>query len=1336
MAANDLQSIQRAKTLDLFSEGPVAGLCDANGNILSYADREKGILLDLTAIKNTDGTTAIANVSTDIRLGHANQTAMAGFSAAEEVVPVNTEVKNAFNAIANAVQRQIPAGPYTAVKVSIIMPSFYSYDEDGNMNGASVQLRMQLKLSSSSTWSEVVNTTIQGTSPSQYPRDFRIGLVGDGPWDLRVIRDTLDSTDEAKLQNKTWWGSYTLMTEKRLTYRHCAIAGVEQSSEGSSAILPRAFRLKGLLVKVPSNYNPATRKYTGTWDGNFAGCAITLATAYTAFGTTVIVSALTKKLPNNSPIKITDGTVVSEAYLDGDHNVGATTLKITPIPRNIASGASGWGYILKWTNNPAWIWYDLATNKRYGLGNYIPDDSVDRWSLYSIARYCDAVDDLGNFVGVDDGKGGVEPRFTCTVCIQTQQDAFRLLSDIASVFRGMLFWSSSSIAAVQDSPKSATFNFTNADVVGGEFVYSSSARKSRHTIARVTWNDPDDYYKPKIIDVDGDPTDIDRWGYRPISVNAVGCTSKGQAQRVGKWILLTEKYETETVSFRGGLKAARCRPGMIINVRDRNKTQNRMGGRIKAVGSTTLDLDAPVVISGSGNSILVTKTDGTIVELPVTNSGGTYQTLTVTGSLDGIVANTDWILRRTNLEPTKWRVLNVKEVQKHQFEVIALQYEEDKFAAVEDGTPVHPARTSDLPPVVIPDAPASITISESTVNAGEGVTRRLNIGWSKATSKNVKGYMVEIRTPGKEWSTAALLTKALTLPPMTVSALGLYEVRVTTIGYYNLKSTSAEGSYLLGAVQAPDTPADFAVVGVAGGFKLSWTDSLLDGYYEIYMSATTTRPASTSLRVPSGQSEFTTTGFIVGTTRYFWLRAVKNRVGLTSGYTLVQSGTALDTKGDQGIPGPPGSDGQTSYFHIAYADSADGATNFNQTAGKYVGTYVDFNPTDSSDYHAYTWRQFKGTDGIPGTNGSNGQTSYLHIKYSNDGGSTFTASSGETPGDWIGTYVDFTAADSSSVSAYTWKKIKGDQGSPGIDGLNSATVYIFKRASSAPALPSASCTYTFATKALTGLNNGWSATVPDTDGHPLYVSAASPTGTGATDTIAPSEWASPTIMAKDGDPGSNGADGLNSSTVFLFKRTTTSTPPSLPSTNTTYTFATGVASGMNNGWTQSMPTSGGAYRWMTTGSALSAGATDTIAPGEWAAVTLIAQDGSDGANGSSVLGVVAGGGSAASTSYVNISPALSLTVTCDGQARTIRMQSGYVANASGATTACYVALYRDSTKIAELGNGNGVTLGAGQNIPTEFSIVDTPSAGSHTFSIRVKSAAGSSVATGGSISVS
>lgn len=350
------------------------------------------------------------------------------------------------------------------------------------------------------------NDIISGKTTSKYQRAYRIELPSPGPWDIRVRRITADSTSSA-IVNNTWWDSYTEIVDAKLTYPNSAIYALQIDSKQFNQIPTRGYELNGIKVKVPSNYDPLTREYTGTWDGTFQTA---------------------------------------------------------------------------WSDNPAWVFYDIITNDRYGLGELVPESMMDKWGLYTIAQYCDTM--------VPDGFGGYEPRFTCNLYLQTREAAASVISAMASVFRGIAYWSAGGVQVAQDAPKDVEQLFTPANVVDGMFSYSGSASKTRHTVVLVSWNDPQDGYKQKIEYVE-DAAGIARYGVVQTEVLAVGCTSRGQAHRFGRSIIYTELQEMEVVSFKAGLDSVYVQPGSIISIQDPTRAGKRFGGRILGYSGQTLYLD-------------------------------------------------------------------------------------------------------------------------------------------------------------------------------------------------------------------------------------------------------------------------------------------------------------------------------------------------------------------------------------------------------------------------------------------------------------------------------------------------------------------------------------------------------------------------------------------------------------------------------------------------------------------------------------------------------------------------------------------------------------------------
>ena len=322
-------------------------------------------------------------------------------------------------------------------------------------------------------------------------------------WELEIIRKTADAIHPAVTCN-VFVDSITQIYGQSFRYPNSAMASNLFDAEFFSEVPDTSYEMEMLKIKVPDNFDPATRSYDGDWDGTFS----------------------TEK---------------------------------------------------KWTSDPAWTFYDILTNKRYGVGDCIDEDLVDKWSLYEISQYCNELVRDG-YDPTESPTSGLEPRFEANAYINQQKDAYQVINDMASIFRGMTYYMGGSIDVSQDSPKEPRFIFTNANVVDGNFTYSSSSQRSRHTIALVRYNDKLNHYAPTVEYVE-DSDGIRKYGLIQRDLTAVGCSSRGQAFRLGKWVLTTERTETDTVNFQAGMEGNALRPGDVIKVFDENKTKKRYSGR-------------------------------------------------------------------------------------------------------------------------------------------------------------------------------------------------------------------------------------------------------------------------------------------------------------------------------------------------------------------------------------------------------------------------------------------------------------------------------------------------------------------------------------------------------------------------------------------------------------------------------------------------------------------------------------------------------------------------------------------------------------------------------------
>jgi len=359
----------------------------------------------------------------------------------------------------------------------------------------------------------------------------------------------------------------------------------------------------------------------------------------------------------------------------------------------------------EWSNNPAWVFYDLLTNTRYGAGEFIDESQVDRYSLFSIGQYCDEL--------VPDGKGGREPRMTFNAYITDRGEAYEVLNSMAAAFRGMLYFSEGIIVGIQDKPKPVSKIFSPANVIqtiddNGEisepcFSYEGTARKARKTVALISWNDPDDQYSSKIEYVE-DRDGIERYGYREAEIRAFGTTSQGQAQRVGRWLLLTDQLEYETVTLKVSSEGFFILPGEIIGIADPAKGGKRFGGRVVNATTTSISIDSLFTFGAFSYLLYVTMEDGSILSRTVTNAPGESSTLLLSSPLPSApLVSSPWILQEGNAGVRKFRVISMVE-NDGVVTVLGTLYDETKFVQTDSetilGNPrIKVASVQALPPI-------------------------------------------------------------------------------------------------------------------------------------------------------------------------------------------------------------------------------------------------------------------------------------------------------------------------------------------------------------------------------------------------------------------------------------------------------------------------------------------------------------------------------------------------------------------------------------------------------------------------------------------------------------
>lgn len=483
-----------------------------------------------------------------------------------------------------------------------------------------------------------------------------------------------------------------------------------------------------------------------------------------------------------------------------------------------------------YTDNPAWHFYDACISKRYALGDRIDSSMIDKWSVYRLAQYCDQL--------VSDGKGGQEPRFTLNVYEQQQDDAWAVLSKMAGAFRAYIYWDGQAIVCDADIPQDTYFTYTRANVIDGIFEYSGTRARDRHTVAKVAWDNPKNRYKTEHVIV-RDEAAIAKLGIRIVDIQAYGCTSEGQAQRAGQWALKSEQLETRTVSFKVGLDGFIPMPGKVIEIADELFAGRANGGRIAAVSADrkTITVDRDDVVCRAGDRLVVNGEDGKAQARIVSSKIG--RKITVTVPFDSVAAQNIWVVDAQDLATMKFRVISITQDDKHQFSITALQYNPQKYDAIDHGAFIDDRPIS----IVSPTTQAAVTdvqiSSETMVQQGLAVETML-IHWTQASGATK--YQVEWRKDNGNWIKMPL-TGNNSVEVQGIYS-GNYEARVIALSAYDVASlpTYSVLTTLSGKTGLPPALANLAATGILFGYRLDWNfpavGALDTAYTEIEIATT------------------------------------------------------------------------------------------------------------------------------------------------------------------------------------------------------------------------------------------------------------------------------------------------------------------------------------------------------------------------------------------------------------------------------------------------------------------------------------------------------------------
>ena len=738
------RSKQLIKIVEVISEGEVAGL----------ADGMKSVYLDNTPVQNKNGSFNFNNVSLQGRIGGQVQDVLSGFSTSEKEVSVSAQVRRNL-----PITRTITDSKVSRLRFTIGVQALSKMEDNGDINGSQVKLLITVG-------SKSYPVTISGKYSSQYLQQHTFGNLPPVPFTIKVERLTEDSNSQ-RLQNNTLWSSYTEVIDTVFTYPNTALVGVKFDSEYFSNLPTRTYDIMGIKVKIPSNYNPRTRQYSGVWDGTFK---------------------------------------------------------------------------IDWTDNPAWVLFDIVTNKRYGLGNRLGEFGADKWTLYQVAQYCDQL--------VPDGFGGKEPRFTCNAWLTEQRSAYDVINDICSIFRAMPVWNGQQLTVVMDRPADPVWTYTNANVENGEFNYTFSAKKARHNAIQVEYVDKNSSYE-RMIEYVSDDDSIRKNGLNVKKITAFGCTSRGQAHRTGLWLLQTEKLETKTVTFTVGTEGLMHVPGDIIKVADTYYAGTNVGGRVLAINGKKVTLDREISVNGNSYFSYINQ-NAKHQDIKIISAKGAD--ITLDQEPIGLEAYGVWSLSTQQVTSQLFKALTVKEESKGKYTITALQHEPQKEAIVDNGAKFEPRATSILS---VPQ------ISNINVN--------VNQDGSVSFSTDITGGSGLVKYDIKIYKDGALYDVRLGQSSPNVGFDDFENGEYTIV--IQVKSESGE---LLSertqtfVIDKPPAPTGVKVTGGLGNITIEW-DWINDATAtEIYVSETD--DIKTARLLAKVNSRVYTHEVGANQVRYYWLR--------------------------------------------------------------------------------------------------------------------------------------------------------------------------------------------------------------------------------------------------------------------------------------------------------------------------------------------------------------------------------------------------------------------------------------------------------------------------------
>ncbi|MDO2441466.1 DUF1983 domain-containing protein [Enterobacter bugandensis] len=794
---DDLLSVAKLKMLIAVSEGEIQGDLTA-----------QNIFLNDTPLANDSGEYNFSGVKWEFRKGTQDQTYIAGMPQVDNELAVGTTVTTTA-----PWTRQFTNLSLDAIRIKLSLPVQYLYKDNGDMVGTVTEYAIDLS-TDGGAWKTVVNGKFDGKTTTEYQRDHRIDLPkSTSGWSVRVRRITADASgSNSKLVNAFKVFSYAEVIDSKLRYPLTALLYIEVDSSQFNGSAPKVTcKIKGKLIKVPDNYDPTTRTYSGSWSG---------------------------------------------------------------------------GFKMAWSNNPAWIFYDLVLDEIYGMGTRVDASMVDKWALYSIAQYCDEM--------VSDGAGGTEPRFTCNVFIQSQEDAWQVLNDLAAVFRGITFWGNDQIYVQADVPQDdVDWVYNASNVIDGLFTYAGGSYKNRYSSCLVSWSDPQNHYSDTVEGV-YDSELVERYDVRQTSLTAIGCTSQSEAHRRGRWVLLSNAKDG-TVSFGVGLDGYIPLPAEIIGVADPFRSGKENGGRIVAVNGRQITLDREIDYTAK-DRLVVNLPDGKAQTRTISAVSADKITVTVaTAFSQAPAAGAVWAIDSDNLAIQYFRVTSIaaNDDSTGGFTITAVQHDPNKYRYIDDGVRIESPPIT-VTPISVLSAPKNIVVTESD-HVSQGLTvASLDVSWDKV--EGAIRYVAQWRKDNGDWINVPV-TSAQGFSVQGIYS-GSYDVRVRAL---NAQDTSspwgyAETTYLSGKTGKPGTPLNFlATEDVVWHIDLTWKfpDGSGDTAYTEIQRATTSDYANPELLVlvPYPAADYQHGPMPAGVRQWYRARLI-DRIGNAGDWTDWVMGTS------------------------------------------------------------------------------------------------------------------------------------------------------------------------------------------------------------------------------------------------------------------------------------------------------------------------------------------------------------------------------------------------------------------------------------------------------------